>query len=333
MKRLIPILCVTLSLAACSGPDSSGGTALSKDPHPSTADFPHGSCNSDHKVEQRNTGCGWITGHDKKQYYIEPGADLSGADLRYAVLEEANLSNANFANAQLKYAKFTYARLSGANLAGADGISDLTRANLKDADLHGANLKYTQLSNTDLTNANLSNATVKYTEFSNAKLNGTNLTGVALDVMNKDRLHGVQANSSTICPNGKNWGEPGNNCGFAESNASTICPNGKKWGEPGNNCGSAGRAGVGPNGCVSRDYRYNEALGPIFPVLNPAGLEPAADPRLWDINAITPGPTADPNTCFDNCDCDGARWCQATEKAVMVEGYRVKQGLCVGTAR
>ena len=31
MKRLIPILCVTLSLVACSGPDSSGGVALSKD--------------------------------------------------------------------------------------------------------------------------------------------------------------------------------------------------------------------------------------------------------------------------------------------------------------
>ena len=338
MKRLIPILCVTLSLAACSGPDSSGGTALSKDPHPSTADFPHGSCNSDHKVEQRNTGCGWITGHDKKQYYIEPGADLSGADLRSAHLEEANLSNANFANAQLNYARFPYARLSGANLAGADGISDLTRANLKDADLHGANLTYTDLSNADLTHANLSNATVRSTIFVSANLSGANLTGVALDVVDKDRLFAVRANSFTICPNGKNWGEPGNNCGFAESNTSTICPNNKKWGVAGSDCGLAENAGVAPNrACESPAYHYNEGLGPKLPVRNPASLAHPVDTRF----AVAPRfkPTNTPKTCFDNCDCDGQRTCQLsawadpTIQAVLIDGYRLTQGICVGTAR
>ena len=33
------------------------------------------------------------------------------------------------------------------------------------------------------------------------------------DLMFAD-LRGVEANSSTICPNGKNWGTSGNNCGF-----------------------------------------------------------------------------------------------------------------------
>ena len=338
MKRLIPILCVTLSLAACSGPDSSGGTALSKDPNPSTADFPHGSCNSDHKVEQRNTGCGWITGRDKKQYYIEPGADLSGADLRSAHLEEANLSNANFANAQLNYARFPYARLSGANLAGADGISDLTRANLKDADLHGANLTYTDLSNADLTHANLSNATVRSTIFVSANLSGANLTGVALDVVDKDRLFAVRANSFTICPNGKSWVVAGNDCGFEESNTSTICPNNKKWGVAGSDCGLAENAGVAPNrACESPAYHYNEGLGPKLPVRNPASLAHPVDTRF----AVAPRfkPTNTPKTCFDNCDCDGQRTCQLsawadpTIQAVLIDGYRLTQGICVGTAR
>ena len=52
-----------------------------------------------------------------------------------------------------------------------------------------------------LTNANLTNA----------NLSGAALTGV--DLTNAT-LTGVKANSRTVCPNGKNWGTSGNNCGF-----------------------------------------------------------------------------------------------------------------------
>ena len=40
---------------------------------------------------------------------------------------------------------------------------------------------------------------------------GANLSGANLSGMDLSR---IGADSSTICPNGKNWGTPGNNCGF-----------------------------------------------------------------------------------------------------------------------
>ena len=48
-------------------------------------------------------------------------------------------------------------------------------------------------------------------DLTGANLRGANLTGANLTGMDLSR---IGADSSTICPNGKNWGTPGNNCGF-----------------------------------------------------------------------------------------------------------------------
>ena len=54
--------------------------------------------------------------------------------------------------------------------------------------------------------AKLSNATL-----TGAYLGGANLSNAILTSAN---LSGVKANSSTICPNGVNYGTSGNDCGF-----------------------------------------------------------------------------------------------------------------------
>ena len=90
-----------------------------------------------------------------------------------------------------------YAKLIDANLR--DAI--LIGANLSSADLEGANLSWADLSWADLRDAELTNATLWYADLSSADLRGAILSG-------------VKASSFTICPNGKNWGTSGNNCGF-----------------------------------------------------------------------------------------------------------------------
>ena len=134
MKRLIPILCVTLSLTACSGPDSSGGVALSKDPYPTNADFPHGQCNDDHAFAKVWTGCGWMVGWGPKYYYIEPNADLRGAILDGSHLGGAKLSGADLSGASLQNADLSQADLRNANLS----ASDLRMASLNGSNMSGA---------------------------------------------------------------------------------------------------------------------------------------------------------------------------------------------------
>ncbi|NDB66369.1 MAG: pentapeptide repeat-containing protein [Euryarchaeota archaeon] len=151
MKRLIPIPCVTLSLTACSGSDSSGGVALSKDPYPTNQEFPDGDCDDDPTFAETNTGCGWI--HiNERSYYIKPGADLSGANLVRADLSGANLQLANLEN-----------------------------ANLRRANLSGAILAYTKLRSTNLSRAELRRADLRYADMFNANLMRADLTGAALE--------------------------------------------------------------------------------------------------------------------------------------------------------
>ena len=156
MKRLIPILCVTLSLTACSGPESSGGVALSKDPYPTNAEFPYGACYpKDPDFGTYNTGCGWIHVNDQS-FYIKPGADLTDADLTDADLTDANLYLANLENTQLDWANLTgtiltYAKLRSTNLHRAD----LSGANLRYADLFNANLMWADLTGAALEHADL----------------------------------------------------------------------------------------------------------------------------------------------------------------------------------
>ena len=55
----------------------------------------------------------------------------------------------------------------------------------------------------------------------NATLDGANLYGANLSNAHTSGggfIPGVFANSSTICPNGINWGASGNNCGFYQDN-------------------------------------------------------------------------------------------------------------------
>ena len=188
MKRLIPILCVTLSLVACSRPDSSGGVFLSKDPYPTNQEFPHGDCDDDPTFAETNTGCGWIHINDKS-YYIKPGADLRGADLSGARLRGASLTGATLGNANLKFTELWDAILTGADFRYAYMRGGrLDRTDLREADLTGA----------DLTDAWLSHA---------------NLTGAELRDAILERV-GFRAAPYTICPNGKQWGDRGNDCNF-----------------------------------------------------------------------------------------------------------------------
>ncbi|MFS0519599.1 pentapeptide repeat-containing protein [Nostoc sp. UIC 10607] len=77
-----------------------------------------------------------------------------------------NLSKANLKKANLRGANFSKANLKKANLRGADlSEANLTNTNLSGADLSGANLTNTNLSGADLSGANLTNTNLKDAEF------------------------------------------------------------------------------------------------------------------------------------------------------------------------
>jgi hypothetical protein len=87
-----------------------------------------------------------------------------------------------------------HANLSGANLSGAK---------LAGANLTNAFLTYASLRHADLRDAMLSNANLKFADLWHAHLN------YSWRYPNSPR-----GNNVTICPNGGNWGNPGNDCGF-----------------------------------------------------------------------------------------------------------------------
>ena len=93
-------------------------------------------------------------------------------------------------------ADLRYADLSGANLTGAD---------LSNADLTGADLRCVDLTYADLTSTNLSNTDLRYTNLKHAKLNDANLINTDLsgaNLWNADligaNLIGIKTNTSTI---------------------------------------------------------------------------------------------------------------------------------------
>ena len=77
----------------------------------------------------------------------------------------------------------------------------LNNAILNYADLNYAELRYAILSYAKLIDADLRDANLREAILIDADLSAAN-------------LRGVEANSRTICPNGKKWGTAGNNCGF-----------------------------------------------------------------------------------------------------------------------
>ena len=212
MKKIIPLILSTLLLTSCSGPDSSGGVVFSKTDN----SFPFGDCRGSgyqtHSTAE--TGCGWFTAHEKSYYMMPNARFLSGANLRLAYLPNANLTNANLSNAMLIGADLNSANLTNANLTNANLIGvGLPNANLTNANLSGANLRLAYLPNANLTNANLSKAILYDAILTGANLSHANLTGVILTLM-PPLPSGIKANSSTICPNGINYGTSGNDCPF-----------------------------------------------------------------------------------------------------------------------
>ena len=94
---------------------------------------------------------------------------------------KANLTKANLRYADLENTNLRYANLEGANLR----YTNLSKANLEGADLEGANLegadlRYTNLSYSDLRYTNLShsdleNANLSHSDLENANLSNANL--------------------------------------------------------------------------------------------------------------------------------------------------------------
>ena len=83
--------------------------------------------------------------------------------------------------ANLRGANLINANLRGANLKGADlSNANLKGAYLKGAILSGANLRYANLSNADLINADLSGANLRYANLSNAILSYVDLSDANL---------------------------------------------------------------------------------------------------------------------------------------------------------
>jgi len=89
--------------------------------------------------------------------------------------------------------------------------ASLSGANLRLANLIGADLYWAYLRGTDLRLADLSDADLRYAYLWDANLSGANLGDAYLNYAN---LKDAKADSSTICPNGKRWGTAGHNCGF-----------------------------------------------------------------------------------------------------------------------
>ena len=91
----------------------------------------------------------------------------------YGNLENADLKGANLVGADLRYSNLSDADLMGADLEGAK----LYRADLKGADLRGANLKGADLSGANLSYADLFRADIRGANLQNADLFYANLFG------------------------------------------------------------------------------------------------------------------------------------------------------------
>jgi uncharacterized protein YjbI with pentapeptide repeats len=117
-------------------------------------------------------------------YTCELTAEIAAMEYRFqlgfavmsAAKENANLRYANLCGADLCGANLRYANLCGADLRGAN----LCGANLCGADLCGANLRYANLCGADLCGANLRDANLHGANLCGADLCGANLRGADL---------------------------------------------------------------------------------------------------------------------------------------------------------
>lgn len=117
-----------------------------------------------------------ILEYRKKSYGLEKrrlnlqGAYLVEAILNDACLDQVNLQNANLRSTKLRNADFRKAILNGADLSSLSSNTDLTGANLKNAQLRGVNfdnagLAQAILSEADVTGANFDDAELAQAEF------------------------------------------------------------------------------------------------------------------------------------------------------------------------
>jgi len=149
---------------------------------------------------------------------ILEGADLTDADLMSANLYNAWLSgtlrNARFYNANLTLAKFGFlsildranfssavmktASLNNVSAIGATFIeTDLSGAQLRDAELTGADFTHANLTDADLTGANLTRATLVETILEGAHLDGCTVYGTSVWQV---RLQGAQQRGLVVTP-------------------------------------------------------------------------------------------------------------------------------------
>ena len=104
-----------------------------------------------------------------------------GLAVKLALETNTDLSDANLRDANLCYTDLSGANLRGANLSGANlSGANLRGANLCCTDLSGANLRDANLCYTDLSDANLCDANLRYTDLSGANLCYTDLRGANL---------------------------------------------------------------------------------------------------------------------------------------------------------
>lgn len=93
----------------------------------------------------------------------------------------ADLRNADLSSADLRFIDFSLANLSNANLSGADlHNADLSSANLINADLSGANLSGSNLRNADLSLANVTRVNLSAARLYSADFSRADLSGANL---------------------------------------------------------------------------------------------------------------------------------------------------------
>ncbi|MCL2931260.1 MAG: serine/threonine-protein kinase [Trichodesmium sp. MAG_R03] len=136
----------------------------------------------------------------------------TAANLRSAYLKgkrdfaDCNLSRLDLRNARLSGANFYGANLCETNLQGAD-LSDanLGHANLTDTILKNANLTKAYLSTASLADCNLQDADMKNAFLNGANLRGANLCGANLTnaMVSNRQLETAKTNWWTVLPNGK----------------------------------------------------------------------------------------------------------------------------------
>lgn len=119
------------------------------------------------------------------------------------------LSDGTLERAHLNDAELEGVDLSGAAMANAYlGMANMQRARLSSADLRGVNFYHTRLEQADLSSADLREAKFVRARLRGANLRGANLSGAI--------LNSVEADSTTILPDGSSWQSSGDFKRFTE---------------------------------------------------------------------------------------------------------------------